>query len=99
MAEHKLERKDIEKLALLSRLSLKDSDIEPLRNDIENILGYISEIKNAPVGPNLKDKGELRNVMRSDENPHESGVFQEGVVGQFPSSDKGYLKVKKILPQ
>ncbi|MEK7514696.1 MAG: Asp-tRNA(Asn)/Glu-tRNA(Gln) amidotransferase subunit GatC [Patescibacteria group bacterium] len=86
----------IEKLAQLSRLALSDSEKEVFRKEIESILGYVEQIKNAPTSE-TSPLSPLSNVMREDVNPHETGVFTKDIVGEFPEKEGNYLKVKNIL--
>ena len=39
----------------------------------------------------------MRNVMREDANPHESGIYTEKMLEQAPAREGNYIKVKKIL--
>ena len=70
-----IERKDIEKLAHLSRVAVSNEELEVLKNDLESILGYVSEIQTVSEEAPERTVGILRNVMRDDANPHESGTF------------------------
>lgn len=92
-----IEKKDIENLAKLSRIELSDKEASSLTKDIENILGYVDQLKEVSV--DLKDKkvGENRNVLREDENPHESEEFTRDILKEAPNTEDGYIKVKNIL--
>ncbi len=92
-----LEKKDIEKLAKLSRIEVQEEEKETLLNDFEAILGYVSEIKEVVTGEVEPEAGRLKNVMREDAGPHKSGVFSEEIMDNVPSKKDGYVKVKKIL--
>ena len=90
--------KEIEKLAALSRIKLGDDEKEGLRKDIDAILGYVGEIQKVSSVTGLEKKaGTLRNVMREDTSPHESGIFTEDIIKQAPAREGNYVKVKKIL--
>ncbi len=93
-----IERKDIEKLAALSRIKLTEAEMEKLQGEFESILGYISEISEAPVTGDSSPVYELKNVMREDGEPHESGIYTDAILKQAPAREGNYLKVKKILP-
>lgn len=92
-----IKKEEIEKLAELSRIAITDTQIESFRTDIESILGYISEIQKAKGEGCDMSKGLIKNVMREDTNPHGSGQYTEKLVKAMPKTEKGYLKVKKIL--
>ena len=94
-----IKKDEVEKLAALSRIEITEAEKETLTKEIESILAYISEIQKVSGGVS-DDGGELlTNVMRKDENPHESGVYTEKLLKAMPKSEKGFLKVKKILNQ
>ena len=94
-------KNDIKKLAELSRLELSSSDEEKYVKDFDSILGYIDQLSKAVTesGKEEKDLAELRNVMRLDEKPHEGGLYSEQIKKNMPDTEKGYLRVKKILNQ
>ncbi len=59
-------------------------------------------------GPNIREanvlgkdvarvKEPVRNAMREDKNPHETGINTDVIVAEFPRKEGNYLKVKKIL--
>jgi aspartyl-tRNA(Asn)/glutamyl-tRNA(Gln) amidotransferase subunit C len=93
-----MKKEDIEHLATLSRIAVTESEATELAKDITNILGYISEIEGI-TGEKAGEKkvGALYNVMREDENPHESGLYTEDLLTAAPLRDGQYIKVKKIL--
>ncbi len=92
-----LERKNIERLASLSRIEVSDNEKETLIKDLDAVLGYVSEIKEVIIGKVEPQTGKLINVMREDKNPHESGVFTKEIMNEVPDVKDGYVKVKKIL--
>ena len=61
-------------------------------------MGYVAQLKEIiSSAPEEKKAGELRNVMREDENPTKTGQNTDDIVEEFPEKDRNYLKVKKIL--
>jgi aspartyl-tRNA(Asn)/glutamyl-tRNA(Gln) amidotransferase subunit C len=88
---------DVNKLAILARIEMSDAEKTEFLGNMESILGYIDIIKKATVEGVNPEIGEVRNVMRTDENPHESGKYTEKILAQAPDTQDGYLKVKKIL--
>lgn len=42
-----IERKDVEKLAALARITIPENEIEKVRTDIDAILAYVDQIKEA----------------------------------------------------
>ncbi len=92
-----IELKDVEHLAGLARISISDSEKELLRHDLEEILAYVSQVKDVVASIGVPVAGELRNVLRADENPHEAGIFTETLLSAAPARDGNRLLVKKIL--
>ncbi len=39
----------------------------------------------------------VKNVLREDGEPHESGKFTGSILASAPKTEKGFIKVKKIL--
>jgi aspartyl-tRNA(Asn)/glutamyl-tRNA(Gln) amidotransferase subunit C len=98
----KISDKEIGKLGDLARIKLSSEEKKGLKTDIESILGYVSEIQEVSenltkVRPLSEQRSNLCNVMREDEEPHESGLYTEKILGNAPQRDGDYIKVKKIL--
>ena len=93
-----LDVKDIEKLAKLARIELTPEEKEKLLKDVDPILSYVAQLKEvvSTVGEEKK-AGELRNVVRDDENPTKTGTNTKDIVADMPDSQNDYLKVEKIL--
>lgn len=89
--------KDVENLANLSRLELKEEEKEPMLKDMLGILEYVKQIESVKV-PETHIEPELRNVWREDDPSAISRDFSvEKIIEQFPESQNRFLKVKKIL--
>lgn len=92
-----MNKEEVQKLAKLARVSITDDEAESLSSEFESILNYVGEIKNANVSidsiPNLS----VKNVLREDANPHETGLYSEDLIREMPSSEGNHLRVKKIL--
>lgn len=94
-----IKKEEVEKLAELSRIEITDAEKETFAEEIESILSYISEIQKVSSDVSESPGLPLVNVMRDDKDPHESGAYSEALLEAMPKSEKGYLKVKKILEQ
>ncbi len=92
-----MKKEDLDKLAKLSRLSLTDEEKEKLALEFDSILSYVSEIEKVSVGERVLEAGLLRNVMREDGEPHESGLYTEAILNNAPDTEDGYLKVKQVF--
>jgi aspartyl-tRNA(Asn)/glutamyl-tRNA(Gln) amidotransferase subunit C len=93
MAEPKV---DIRALADLARLELSDAEMAKLEKEIPDILKFVEQIQSVatdsePASP------DLHNVMRTDENPHESGVYTEKLLKAAPKSENGRIVVKQVV--
>lgn len=90
---------DIQNLANLARIEVAEEETERLRSSMEGILDYISEVREVSSRQTEKtpEAGVLRNVFREDGEPHEAGIYTEGVLANAPDKEGGYIKVKKIL--
>ena len=92
-----MELKDIEKLAELSRIEMSQEEKEKILGEMDSILGFIDQIQEAKVDITEREAGEVRNIMREDENPHESGKYTEDILREAPRVRDNYIEVKKIL--
>ena len=92
-----MEIKDIEKMAQLSRIEMSQAEKEKMLKEMDSILGFIDQIKNADVDITEREVGEVRNIMREDGEPHESGKYTEDILKEAPKVRDGYIEVKKIL--
>ena len=85
----------MENLAELARIELSQEEKEKLLLDMEGILGYVRQIEAVKV-PDLTPEYELFNVWREDELKVKE-FSRELIIEQFPDSQDGFVKVKKIL--
>lgn len=92
-----IERKDIEKLAKLSRIEISEQEKVLLEKDMGSILDYVSQIKKAVSVIPPKEVSGPYNVMREDKNPHEKGMYTKEIMDEVPDTENGYVKVKQIL--
>lgn len=88
---------DIQHLASLSSLALADDEVDGLRQDLENIIGYIEqlgELDTSGVEPTYQVTG-LANVWREDEvHP---GVSREALLDLAPEKQNSQVKVPQVL--
>lgn len=93
-----IEIKEIDNLANLARVAISDNEKENLRHDLEEILAYVSQVKEAgeKVKSN-KEQRDLRNIMRDDRDPHTPGLFTETLLSSAPAREDDRVLVKKIL--
>lgn len=93
-----ISRDDVLHLAQLSSLQLTDNEIDTLRTDIANILGYVEqlgELDTAGVEPTYQVT-DLENVWRKDE-VIDDGISREELLALAPASANNSVKVPKVL--
>jgi aspartyl-tRNA(Asn)/glutamyl-tRNA(Gln) amidotransferase subunit C len=89
---------DVHHLAQLSSLQLDDGEVEALRVDLENIVGYInqlSELNTDGVEPTYQVT-DLQNVWRQDE-VDAYGLGRDELVALAPETSNNQIKVPKVL--
>lgn len=89
---------DVQHLAQLSSLQLDDHEVEALRVDLGNILGYIdqlSELNTEGVEPTYQVT-DLQNIWRDDViDNYELG--RDELLALAPDADSNQIKVPKVL--
>lgn len=97
-----IEKKDIEKLATLSRMKLDEGEKEIFAREIDSILGYVKMIQE------VTDESAISSAKTSDQYPHRNSLRDDvdnrdllddtsKLIDLSPASHDGYIKVKKIL--
>ena len=88
---------DIQHLASLSSLALADDEVDGLRQDLENIIGYIEQLgklDTAGVEPTYQVTG-LENVWREDEV--KPGISRDELLELAPEKQNNQVKVPQVL--
>ena len=94
----KLTREDVLHLADLSNLRLSEEQIEPLMKDLDNIVGYISqldELDTEGVEPTYQCF-DMQNVWREDEI-QEMEAKREDLLALATETEDNQVKVPKVL--
>jgi len=96
-----IRQEEVINLAVLARLELADSEVEPLCRDLESILGYVARLKvetaTLATAPRVRTLAD--NTLRVDVLPHSAGAFTESLLTASPEHRDGYLVVKPIFSQ
>jgi aspartyl-tRNA(Asn)/glutamyl-tRNA(Gln) amidotransferase subunit C len=87
---------EVKNLADLARVRLSDEEAEALSKEMDSILDYVGQIKNASVEDEVLVPV-LKNVMREDEPLNKDDEYTEDILNNAPSRQGRFLKVKKIL--
>ncbi len=95
-----MEKEDIVHLAKLSRIRISDSEAEALREDIESVLAYVSEIDAITADTGItKTVGSVYNVFRQDIVTNEADSYTQAILQEAPNVKGRHLLVKKIIQQ
>lgn len=93
MAEPKV---DVRTLAALARIEVPDVELEKLEREIPSILAFVETIQKADVSKTTSTP-ELRNVVREDGEPHQTGIYTEALLAQAPVRQGNRLAVKQVI--
>lgn len=88
--------KDLDNLSALARITIKEEEKEKMLQDMQAILGYVSEI-NSVSGDVTKDKETHYNIMRDDVITREPGSETTAILAEAPDTEDGYVKVAQVL--
>lgn len=93
----KITRKDVENVALLSRLEITENEVEKFTGQLNAILAYVdvlNQVNTEGVEPTAHVLS-LKNVMRADEV--RPSLPRELALANAPEQEDGYFKVPKIM--
>jgi aspartyl-tRNA(Asn)/glutamyl-tRNA(Gln) amidotransferase subunit C len=93
-----ISRDDVQHLAQLSSLQLSDDELDGLKEDIGNILGYVqqlAELDTTGVEPTYQVT-DLENVWR-DDSVIDDHITREQLLALAPESAAHQVKVPKVL--
>lgn len=89
-------KEEIIGLAKLARIEITGEEADSLTFELDSILNYVGQIKNAKVS-DVMVSPVLKNVMREDIPTNKDLEYTESILNNAPSREGNYLKVKKIL--
>ncbi len=93
-----LQKGDIENLANLARISVKEEEKQELANRIEAVLDYVSEISKVDTTGYLHAEAGLnRNVLRDDNVEEATQDVKDMIMKNVPEKHEGYIKVQKMI--
>lgn len=92
-----MEREQIEKLALMTRLALSDDEIEAMRDRVGSVVGYVAQVSDIATDGEQKVVGILHNVMRPDVRTREPNEYTEAVLANAPATQGRFIAVKKVI--
>ncbi len=87
---------DIEKLADLARLEISDTEKETILQDMNAIVGYISEIESVAVDMPPTDHSHI-NVTREDIITVNENQYTDSILENAPKTNGDYLEVDQVI--
>ena len=95
----KVSAEEVKKIALLSRLEIKEDRVEAVQQQLSDILSYMELIEQADISEvePTADAVSMSNVMR-DDAPQES-LPNEDALQNAPEAEGGYFKVPKVIQE
>jgi len=100
-------KEGLEKVAMLSRLSLTDSEKEKFLGEIKDILNFVSHIQDMATtetqSSDGKEYGEQfvnsvnKNIMREDKIENQGGEYTEEILANAPVRVGNFIEVTQVL--
>ncbi|MGF7185555.1 aspartyl-tRNA(Asn)/glutamyl-tRNA(Gln) amidotransferase subunit C [Desulfitispora alkaliphila] len=91
-----ISKKDVEHVAILSRLELTETELEKYTTQLNDILGYVQKLEELDTS-NVEPTAHvlpLKNVLRDD--VVKDSLDQDEAFRNAPDSENGFFKVPKI---
>lgn len=97
----KINKKEVEHIAKLARLGLKEVEIKKMQKELSKILEYIEKLKEVDVSKiePFSHPIFLKNVVRKDEVKTEREEEKRKLIELAPERKDQYFKVKKIISE
>ena len=90
----KISQEEIKKIALLSRLEVKEEHMAHVEKELSDILTYVAELDG--VEP-MAHAVPLHNVFREDEK--KPSLDHELALSNAPEAEDGYFKVPRVVQE
>jgi|SRR3989338_7321565 len=87
---------DVRSLATLARLEVSDEELAKLGKEIPDILAFVEIIQKVSADA-PEHAPALKNVLRVDEKPHESGIYTEKLLAAAPAREGNRVAVKQVI--
>jgi len=88
-------REDVLRCAALTRLSLKEEEIEPLRRDMAQLLSHAQSLDTLDL-EGVEPASLDRPLPRREDVPRE-GFTQAEALANAPRTDRGHFAVPRVL--
>ena len=88
---------DVRRIAHLARISLDESRVEPMRAEINGILGWIEQLQEVDVA-NVEPMTSVTPMkLRARKDEVTDGGYPERVLANAPNTDDGFFLVPKVV--
>lgn len=87
---------ELDNLSKLARIDIAADEKAKMLQDMQAILGYISEI-NLQKGSLLEGEEDVFNVVREDIVTRETGSNTDAILANAPKVKDGYVEVEQVL--
>lgn len=90
---------DIQRLAELSRMEIGADEAARLAKDVEGILGFVGQVKEAAAAaPGGVDYGFAPvDTLRADDGVEPAGQNRDALLAEAPKARDGFVEVQKVL--
>jgi len=90
------DKKDIEKIAELSRIKLTEEEKERFSKDLSSILDMVEKLNEVETKEGDTEYPYLKNIFSEDE-ARPSNLTKEELLKNAPMTENGMIKVRKVL--
>lgn len=95
--DKKLAKSDVEHVAQLARIDLRDAEKEKYTKELSQILNYVEELDKAPTEniESIEQISNLENIVRDDKIAE--SLSNEEALKNAPDKENGFIKTKKVF--
>ena len=90
-------KEEILHLGQLARIEISDQEADTLKDEITNIISYVSKVQDIADTTPPKVVGAVHNVFREDVPTENPGQHTQAILATAPKKHENYIAVKKIL--
>ncbi|MBX3514932.1 MAG: Asp-tRNA(Asn)/Glu-tRNA(Gln) amidotransferase subunit GatC [Xanthobacteraceae bacterium] len=87
----------VRRIAHLARIAVADNEIEHLRGEINNILGFVEQLNEVNVD-GVEPTASVEDMkLKMREDVVSDGNYAKRVLANAPASDDGFFQVPKVV--
>lgn len=92
-----IDQATVAKIARLARLKLDDDKVEPLAQELNNILGFVEQLSEVNTDDIKPMASPVEGSLRWRDDVVNDGDKQEDVLANAPRSEYGFFAVPKVI--